>query len=198
LCTDLWTPTDWIVNVSYLDSDYNMGIVHIRRQNIYDRQMLGLELVKSTKQRLPFESLLRCLGKSSSDTFLKEALAPFDWDSGDYDFRNEGEITKYVSKYGITLYFGGQGRQHSVLTGLRFNRRGDMSSKGYSGSMPFGIEFHHTPLEVKALVGRTSDELFQAADTGAMVWRLQSYILHIMYSLIDYQVYRVSIFLNEE
>ena len=195
LITDQWAPPGWMVNASYR-ADGGLGIVHMRHQNLYDRRMLGLETLPVGVKRLPAEPVLRCLGLAGDDALVRDALAPIGWDADSFDLSEDGEITNYVSKHGVTLYFGGEGKAPSTLSGIRMNRCGDMRSRGYVGALPHGIEFHTTPLQLEQLVGREPDRINQASDTGSFLWSFRTYELHVMYSLIDFQVYRVSVHLN--
>jgi hypothetical protein len=169
LRTDLWAHDGWIVNASYLDEDANLGLVHVRRPHLFDRK--------------------------AGDARVREALAPIGFDPADFDFSDEGEILKFQRSHGVTLYFGDHGQSAATLSGLRVQRLGDLRSLGWGGQLPHGIEFHTTPRELEALVARKPDKVSMAADTGAFLWRFKTHELHVMFSLIDFQVYRVSVFL---
>jgi len=193
LGSDLWALDDWIANASYLEGDSDLGIVHVRRPHLFDRRMLKREAVPA--QRASFEPLLHCLGRTAGDARVAEALAPIGFDATDFDFDGEGEIMNFQHSHGVTLYVGGHGQSAATITGLRVQRLGDLRSKGWSGALPHGIEFHSTPRQLADLVGHKPDRVSQADDTGAFVWNLENYLLHVMYSLIDFQVYRVAVFL---
>lgn len=193
LRTDLWARDGWIVNASYLDDDEDLGLVHLRRPHLFDRRMLGLEAPAA--QRQPFEPLMQCLGHKAGDAQVRQALAPIGFDPADFDFSDEGEILNFQRSHGVTLYFGDHGQSASTLTGLRVQRLGDRRSQGWHGRLPHGIEFHHTPRELEALVGSKPDKVSMAADTGSFLWRFKTHELHVMFSLIDFQVYRLSVFL---
>ncbi len=197
LTSDLWALEGWIVNASYQDDA--LAIVHLRRLNKYDRRMLGVADERETQSadRPPADSVLKVVGRVATDVEVRDALSHIDWSSDLFDFSNAGEISKYVQAHGVTLYLGGKDVAPSVITGIRLNRQGDMDSLGYSGRLPFGIEFHTTPTQLEAMVGRKPDRLMTSADTGAMRWSFPGHDLHVMYSLIDFQVYRVSLFLAD-
>ena len=195
LRSDLWAPDGWIVNASYLDADNVLGLVHVRRPHLFDRRMLKREAVPA--KRTSFEPLLACLGRAAGDARVVQALAPVGFDPNDFDFDGEGELMQFQHSHGLTLYVGGHGQTAATITGLRVQRLGDLRSKGWNGDLPHGIEFHHTPLELPDVVGRKPDRVSQAEDTGAFVWNYEAYLLHVMYSLIDFQVYRVSVFLPD-
>jgi hypothetical protein len=191
----LWAPDDWILNASFLNGEDDLGVVHIRRQNMYDRRMLGREQPPANEERSGAEMALEALGRSLVDRVACDALAPIGWSPKLFDFSNSGEITHYMPTNGVTLYVGDHDQPPSVLTGIRFNRRGDMGSAGFDGRMPHHIEFHDTPAVVEMRIGRRPDKITQAPDTGAYLWHMGKYDLHVMFSLIDYQVYRTSLFI---
>jgi len=191
----LWAPEDWVLNASFFDGEDDLGVVHLRRQNIYDRRMLGTESMPPDEERGDPNMAINALGRSLVGALAAETLAPIGWSAKLFDFSNAGEITHYMPSHGVTLYVGEHGRPNSTLTGIRFNRRGDMKSAGFEGRMPHGIEFHDTPTVVEQRIGRRPDKITQAPDTGSYLWTMDGYDLHVMFSLIDYQVYRVSLFL---
>ena len=199
LPSDLWVRAGWVVNASYLD-DGGLGILHVRRVNKYDERMLASLAGEQWNgaHRISADPLIDVLGRSGMDMEVVEALRHVEWDPDLFDLSQEGEITDYVDRFGVTLYFGGDEIAPSIVSGIRLNRQGDMDSLGYEGLMPFGIEFHSTPLQLEGLVGRRPDRLVDAEDTGAMLWNLGKFDLHVMYSLIDFQVYRVTLSLPRE
>ncbi|UXH80632.1 hypothetical protein [Roseateles amylovorans] len=191
----LWAVDDWILNASFLEGDDDLGVVHIRRQNMYDRRMLGKDRQRDDNERGPADMAHKAVGRSLVGPIAGDALASIGWAPNLFDLSNAGEITHYMPTRGVTLYVGDRGQAPSVLTGIRFNRRGDMGSEGFDGRMPHQIEFHDTPAVVEARVGRRPDKITQAPDTGAYLWHMGKYDLHVMFSLIDYQVYRTSLFM---
>lgn len=197
LVTLLWLRDDWVLNASFLEGENDLGVVHLRRQNMYDRRMAGSERSLPEEERADPDMAIKALGRSLLDARAAETLAPIGWSTKLFDFSNAGEITHYMPSHGVTLYVGEHGRPNSTLTGIRFNRRGDMRSAGFEGRMPHGIEFQDTPVIVERRIGRRPDKITQAPDTGSYMWRMEGYDLHVMFSLIDYQVYRVSTFLSD-
>ncbi|AGU52885.1 hypothetical protein VAPA_2c03240 [Variovorax paradoxus B4] len=82
----------------------------------------------------------------------------------------------------------------AVFAGFRVNRRGDSNSDGFEGELPFGIEYHHTPEQAVSRVGRKPDSMLVNDDVAAYVWRFEACSMHLLISLIDYQIYRVTCF----
>jgi hypothetical protein len=69
-----------------------------------------------------------------------------------------------------------------------------MQSDGFFGEMPFDLKFHDSPQSIRNKVGVVPDKHEESEDTGFFMWKLNNMILHTMYSLIDLQLYRITIF----
>ena len=103
------------------------------------------------------------------------------------------EVFRYLKSHGLSLYFrDGADVGTTVLAGYRVNRAGDMDSAGYPGPLPFGLAFSTRLEDIIPRVGRDPDAHGVAEDTGYFLWNLPGFRLHVLYSLIDWQVYRVT------
>lgn len=197
LPSDLWFKDGWQFNTSYMNEGASVGIIHVRRLHLYDRRMLGMELRKVDPAALDASHIEHLLGHAGDAPEVVSVLRVIGWDPDDIEWNDCDEVPDLIRRYGVTLYFGSAADDDaeddgSVLTGLRFNRTGDMASNGFQGNLPHGIEFHDTPPQVIARIGRPPDKTVESADTGAYLWSFDRYLLHVFFSLIDYQVYRVS------
>ncbi len=204
LAADLYLDAHWAINVSYLDGG-QVGIVHVRPLHRFDRRMLGLAASDVDADAVDLQQLISLLGVSTYDETLEGLLEPLGWQSADFDMADCDEVPNLIPRHGIALYYRNAAeypqlqkrefiRDGSVFAGFRVNRRGDMLSDGYEGRLPFDIQFHDTPEQVIARVGRAADAQVVDLDTAALKWKLPGCILHVMYSLIDWQVYRVTCF----
>lgn len=205
LPADLYLTEQAAINVSYAGDGGPVGIVHVRPPHLFDRRALGLAEVEIDARAVDLQQLIGCLGRSTYDADLEALLEPMGWHSSDFDMADCDEVPTLIRRYGLALYYRNaaenpalreQEFRHdgSVFAGFRVNRRGDLVSDGYAGHLPHGIQFHDAPEKVIERVGRAPDWRLIDLDTGSFKWKLPHYTLHVMFSLIDYQVYRVSCF----
>ncbi len=205
LVSDLWVREDFTINVSYIHADERLGILHVRRPHLYDLRMLGKLPCEHDAAAIDPNKLAQFLGGSVYDAALSAMLDSVGWSHEGSPLADCDEIPDLIRRKGLTLYVR-NARQYkalrrqkfeqdgAVLAGFRLNRIGDMNSQGHLGRLPLGMEFHYTPEQVIACVGRRPDEHTIGEDVGSFQWQLAQYTLHVMFSLIDYQVYRVSCF----
>ena len=205
LISDLWVREDFNVNVSYLDAGERCAIVHVRRAHLYDLRMLGKLPYEHDAAAIDPDALALFLGESIYGLALTVMLDSAGWSSDGSSLADCEEIPDLIKRRGLTLYLRNAGqykalrgqkfeRDGAVLAGFRFNRTGDMNSQGHLGRLPLGIEFHHAPDQVIDCVGRPPDAQTIGEDVGSYQWRLAPYTLQVTFSLIDYQVYRVTCF----
>ena len=79
-----------------------------------------------------------------------------------------------------------------VLAGYRVNRAGDMDSAGYRGRCPSAWRSPPGSRTSSRASAGDPDAHGVAEDTGYFLWNLPGFRLHVLYSLIDWQVYRVT------
>lgn len=205
LQADLYLFTDLVLNVSYLPGDAGASIVRVRLPHLYDLRMMGQTQAVHDPRAPDLGALLACLGRSGYDPALTKLLKPLGWDGDAGGLAGCDDVMDLLQPYGLTLYYRNARdypalakhkfpRDRAVFAGFRVNRRGDMGSEGYAGKLPLGIEFHHTPQQVIQQVGMPPDWQSIGDDTGAFKWKQPDCVLHVMFSLIDMQVYRVSCF----
>lgn len=205
LVCELYLKESLHINISYNDTSNHIGIIHVRQQHLYD--IIRLQEIEPEKKpnTINIESLIKCIGYNSHDISIEKALDPIGWRFSKAS-SNQHEITELIRPYGLTLYFSQKDSEthrrsqslpnELIFTGFRVNRRGDMQSKGFAGKLPYNIEFYDTPDDVLKKLGSPPDSHWTGDDIGFFKWNLTNYILHVMFSLIDYQVYRVSCFAN--
>jgi hypothetical protein len=206
LWADLFVTEQIHVNVSYLNNGQSIGILHVRLPHRYDLRMLGLQAppVYRTDDSLS-EQLTACLGCSAFDTELDTLLVPLGWHVNTEDITDCNEVTDLMQRVGLTLYYrdasdGQSGRQESLIVGskvfegFRLNRAADMYSQGFEFRLPHGLEFHHAPSQVIEKMGRKPDWQSVGDDTAALKWNFEHCSVHVLLSLIDNQLYRVTCF----
>ena len=204
LQADLHMNKSVVLNVCYLD-DGSIGILHVRLPHKYDLQKIGELKYEADERAIKLNALFACLGRSAYDEELEALLRPLGWQSGDFEMADCDEVPNLIPRYGLTLYyrdakdFPALANKHylrdgALFAGFRVNRRGDMRSLGFEGPLPFGIQYFHNPEHAITCVGREPDWVSVGDDIGSYKWNLQTHILHVMFSLIDYQIYRISCF----
>ena len=207
LVFDLWLGDGWQVNVSYSEASNAIAIIHVRRQHLFDRRMISGEPGPVDPLAVDSMVLTQLLGVPTGAVELQQAIGAFCWDAAAFDFSDCHELPELIQPHGVAFYFARVSNENSarrdvskgkrsVLSGFRLNRLGDMSSRGYRGALPFGIQFHDSPFAAEQRVGRAPDDQIINDDTGAFVWHMPNHQLRVMFSLIDFQVYRVSCHLN--
>jgi|GEM_PF-3037540 len=205
LSADLYFLGDFVVNISYLNEGESIGVVHVRKQHFYDLRMLGKKEVTYDHRAIDLQELIKCLGSSAYDVTLESLLEPMGWQSSDFAMADCDEVPNLIRRYGIALYyrpsrdFESLAKQQflgdgTVFAGFRVNRRGDMHSEGFDGKLPCDLQFHDSPGVSIKKIGKEPDWKSIGDDIGSCKWKLPGYILHVMYSLIDCQIYRVSCF----
>lgn len=205
LPSDRFLSKDWSIDVSYVNGGTSIGVVSVRRPHKFDLRMIGCAEVDHDRRAVDLTQLISHLGCSAYDESLEALLSPMGWKSSDFEMADCDEVPNLIKRHGVALYYRDSNRysmlsgRHykgdgAVFSGFRVNRSGDLLSRGYDGVLPFGIEFHHSPDEVKSIIGVPPDWISIGDDIGAYKWKLPQHTLHIMFSLIDYQVYRVACF----
>ena len=205
LLTDLYISEQLVINVCYLDAGASVGIVHVRLPHIYDLQKIGKLKSEPQPRAVNLTQLISCLGRSAYDEQLEALLEPMGWKSSDFEMADCDEVPNLVARYGLALYYRDAknypalaeqrfASDGAVFAGFRANRRGDMSSDGYDGELPFGIQYYFSPEQAIACIGRDPDWISVGDDIGSYKWKLSTHTIHVMFSLIDYQIYRVSCF----
>lgn len=198
----------FIVNVSYFAE--KAAIIHLRPIHIYDQLELGLDgepIVHLKPSQFKLNNLIGLLGYSAHSPQLDELTENLGWNSQNVDMSDCHEIDKLIKNNGLTLYYrqrkevSGQfsteeanSLPSTLLVGFRVNRRGDMHSEGFCGDMPFDLKFQDSPQQILQKVGVPPHIKDEADDTGYYMWIINGIILHAMYSLIDLQLYRLTIF----
>lgn len=205
MLADLFVYAHIHVNVSYHDHGKSIAMIHVRLPHSFDLRMLGLQTHEPDARALAHERVVACLGHSASNAELDTLLSPLGWNVGDEDMADCDEVTDLMPRTGVTLYYRDTANYKKltgkafaeagpIFAGIRFNRRGDMYSEGFDGALPFGMTFHDTPEQAVQRLGRAPEWQSVEEDTGAYKWQLPDYNLHILFSLLDNQVYRVSCF----
>jgi hypothetical protein len=114
---------------------------------------------------------------------------------GEADFSAEHGIELYFKPGGEidrSIYSGPQTKE-PCLSGLRYRVDLDFQSTGYKGSLPKGLDFDD-PVEVAAAkVDMPPDQESFDEHEGYQRWHLARTDLHVLYSLMEDRIYRVTL-----
>ncbi|WP_127960409.1 hypothetical protein [Serratia microhaemolytica] len=206
LITELYYLDDFVVNISYVEN--LLSILHIRKAHCFDAMSIDFHkhgvLFDEKENIINYNELIPCIGKNIFSDELKYALPKLN--ENDIETTDCGyfEIVDASQKNGLTIYYDCAKRFKAnreslidrgiILAGFRLNRRGDMKSLGYAGTLPFDLKFYYSPEMVINKLNRKPDHKIITDNLAAYMWKNEDGILHILFSLIDYQIYRVSYF----
>lgn len=201
MLTERYECRGWILNAGYGDGN-QLQTVHLRRPHRYDRlaQCGAPPEIRDTKTTA---LLLNVLGRPRSDPLVEAAFARIGVDADQAKPRFcPDTVADLAPTKGITLFFrdgsdlpGTPGDPDAAwFVGVCFKRCGDLGSAGYWGELPMGLAFHDSAARILEKVGKAPDEQGTSDQLGHYMWKFDRYILHAMHSLIDDQLYRVTLF----
>lgn len=200
--TERYEYRGWILNTGYNDGKNQLQSVHIRRPHHYDllaQRNAPPEIRDIETTRL----LLSILGRPRSDPLVEAVFAKLGVDADQAKPRFcPDTVADLAPSKGITFYFRDGGDLLSTaddpdaawFVGVCFKRMGDLGSAGYWGELPKGLAFHDSAARIREKVTMPPKEHDESDQLGYYMWEVDGYILHAMYSLIDDQLYRVTIF----
>ncbi|WP_369943186.1 hypothetical protein [Xanthomonas medicagonis] len=210
LLADLWVSRDWHVTVSYDAARTGIAIVHVRRPNLYDLRMIGaLPCPPAAPSAVDLNVLGALLGKEIDDPAVRAALQPMGWsDAADALAADGGRVHDDLMRHGLRLdvartrgkrlgILRGSAKHSARLIGIHVHRAGDLGRHGFQGALPFGLQFHFTPEQIVQCMQREPDTHGVTQDTGDFAWQMEGRRLHVVCSLIDWQLYRLSYTVNE-
>lgn len=172
---------------------------------LYSEEAVALHAEAKQRQKgLPAPAqILEALGTPLDDPALADAFRAVEFSSklheaisyGEMDFSHDDGFELYASpaealalRRAIDVSPG-----TLCLSGARY--RGDLDFKRtqWHGDLPFGITFDDGPDTVVAKVGRVADQESFDEMQGSHRWHFGNYDLHVLYSLAEDHVYRVTL-----
>jgi hypothetical protein len=211
---DLFLIDGLIVNFGFGDeADPWLAHVHVRRQHKFDAVMLlatSLSAAPAQSIKLAHSESTSILGELElglevADASVQRLFASLGIEQSDmYQGACPDEITQLTQPKGITLYFddvantrvdglsvtGAQQR----LVSVTLKRRGDLSSLGYGGTLPFQFAFGDMPAALIAKAGRAPDAQHSSDQLLSYYWKFDAgLVVHAACSLIDWQLYRITL-----
>ena len=207
---DLHVLDNKIVNFGFGDDDA-LAHVHVRLMHEFDRIMLTAFKPPSVQPGAALRPAPRtapvgtsAIGEAASSRSVRALLATLQLDEDDLD---DGacpeEITRLTVPLGITLYFRdlplsskntrGRGKVRH-LSAITYKRRGDLESNGFHGELPFDFAFGDSPQTLIAKAGEAPGIENRSDQLMSYFWETESgVIVQAMCSLIDWQLYRVTV-----
>ncbi len=149
------------------------------------------------------DDVLASLGLPLSSPLLKNAFESVMYESKLHEASSHGEMD-FSRSDGFELYAVPAkalrlGRPISAppaslcLAGARYRHDLDFKSAQWQGPLPFGITFDDGPDTVQAKVGRAPDSESRDEMEGFHRWEFPTHDLHVLYSLAEDHVYRVTL-----
>jgi len=147
--------------------------------------------------------VVEAIGTPLSDPALAAAFQPVDFASKLHEASSHGEMD-FSRDDGFELYASpadalALDRPINVsagapcLSGSRYRSDLDFKSVQWQGSLPYDITFDDGPDTVVAKVGRVADRENFDEMQGSHRWHFGNYDLHVLYSLAEDHVYRVTL-----
>ena len=204
---DLFVIDGLVVNFGFGDeAEPMLAHVHVRQQHHFDKIMLTVSPVDVAQAEQPVILGQAELGCAVASAEVQRLFAQLGIEQSDmYQGACPDEITRLTKPEGITLYFDdvpnsitnndrqakGQERR---LVSMTYKRRGDLSSLGYQGVLPFAFVFGDAPPALVSKAGRAPDAQHSSDQLLSYYWKLgNGLVIHAACSLIDWQLYRVTL-----
>ncbi|MEA9822358.1 hypothetical protein VDF98_03705 [Xanthomonas campestris pv. raphani] len=203
--TDLFVVEDFVLNFGFQDDgqDSHLAHIHIRRKNIFDDIMLNPRLVDIPPNASYSMPGLAQLGHSSNSLEVQDFLAGLGLSNEiDEDIGCPEEMSGRARSHGIVIYFkeitGAASRPHvlhdKIVSAITYKRRGDLSSSGYLGDLPFGMHFGDRPDVAIAKAEHPPVKIAESEQLLSYYWHVSSgIVVQAVFSLIDWQLARVTL-----
>ena len=155
----------------------------------------------TSKETITFAAIAPLLHKPWNTPTVRERFAAFAVEKAISECDEGCAEVDAVVHDGIELYFDppsekdakdGEGNVYR-FSGLRMFRFGDSGSKGYKGTLPNGLVFADKPEVVIAKVGSAPVASELDEFSGYFVWNLPDYLLHVMFSVQEQRIDRVTV-----
>ena len=157
---------------------------------------------RQRQQTLPGpEQILMALGTPVTSDAVVAAFSSVDYvgklpeasSHGEMDFSRTDGFELYVSPAESPASASDLASGTPCLSGARYRCDLDFKSLQWQGALPFGITFDDGPDTVLTKVGRMPDKQRMDEMQGHHRWHLDGYDLHVLYSLAEDHVCRVTL-----
>ena len=144
------------------------------------------------------KEIVALFGSSPDDPRFERLFRPFGV-MHQLDQLDGGQIIDMSEEFGFELHFetrtatAGSRSRRQVFSGIKMYRERDLDARGWSGQLPFDIEWTDSPTAVLEKVVVPPLKQVEEAMQGSAFWMFSEFKLHVMFSLFDNLVYRVHI-----
>lgn len=197
LMTDLYCIDDLIVNITY-DKD-KISIIHFRKSNCYDQQMLGKPLLnfppENDSKNYDATRWVKYFGHYIFSQELKFILPVFTEDNFvDEECDGFCELVDLKKEYGTTLFYNCDEETIKFLGFLI--RRSTGYNLEFQGKKPFNLAFGMTLEQVTQIMGREADikNINEKTVFANYIWLLDAMIIKTYFDLVDYQLTSIAVY----
>ncbi|MGY8530236.1 hypothetical protein [Paracidovorax citrulli] len=203
--TDLFVVGNWVLNFGFQEGGHDpcLAHVHIRRRNIFDDVMLSPRFVDSPPSGYDSMLGLTQLGHPTDSPDVLAFLARLGLENEiDEDIGCPEEMNGRARSHGIVIYFkemrGASGHASAlpvkIVSAITYKRRGDLGSLGYSGVLPFSMNFGDRPDVAIAKAKNSPAKVTESEELLSYYWHLASgIVVQAVFSLVDWQLARVTL-----
>lgn len=208
--TDLFVVGDWVLNFGFQDEgpDARLAHVHIRRKNVFDDVMLRPRIEDAPPTADAAMPGLAQLGLSVASSEVLGFLATLGLDheaeDDQYDEDNgcPEELNGCAQSHGIVVYLKDvagaaedpDAASDTIVSAITYKRRGDLGSLGYSGVLPFGLQFGDRPDVAIAKAKHRPAKVSESEELRSYYWPVASgMVMQAVFSLVDWQLARVTL-----
>jgi hypothetical protein len=195
---DVWDSRDYRITVSYVDADAGIRFVLCAL-----REPTLPAVDYSLNATVPIERIVGLLGKELDNGELREAFKSLGISRFIEDVR-EGRALDFRNSYGFELGFTRpaslehrppQSEVEPIFSYAAFYRERELDARGWTGTLPLGIQFDDSPEILMQKVGVQPDEQVDKEATGYALWHLPDFSLHVYYSTMENLLLRVRVVL---
>lgn len=189
-----WSTPDAEVDVSFERDTGRLKLVTMTRPRVAP--------VSASAMPTP-EQFARQFGRPLAELQEDAQFAPFSLGAKAREIAEYGEAD-YSREFGIELYFkpgaemadavpGAPRSSEPCLSGVRYRADLDFQSSGYAGPLPWGLQMSDT---IDVTMSKAAARPFKEAldrDDGYQLWRTDLCDVHVLYSLLEDRIYRVTL-----
>ncbi|WP_223669843.1 hypothetical protein [Kangiella shandongensis] len=152
------------------------------------------ELRKSSElssTTLELNAIIDALGSTVDHSDVLSAFDGFDI-PGDIKALDEGEHSIDYLNYGFEFFLQDE-LKTPTFGAIKLYRAGDLDAKGWSGQLPFNLQFDDSPEILFQKISLPPDSHQDDVTTGFALWHFETYDLHVLYSTYLNQIQRINI-----
>jgi hypothetical protein len=203
VCKARWLHEDTQIDVSFDQKASGLRLLSVMPRRTEDAHLTDQEQAQACALLPTPGEFVSLLGTPLSQLAQMVSLAPLRLSAHRDEIAEYGEAD-FTKSWGLELYFKpGQEIDRSIhpgaasnepcLSGLRYRADLDFASRGFQGPLPMGLSFDDPPAVVVAKVGTAPWKSSFDERDGAQRWRFERADLHVLYSVLEDRIYRVTL-----